>query len=170
MLNYDVCAFLKKPRPGTGLWTSSWCEESQDSEWVQWCRSESFGDVDARRWYLLTPRPNLVLYEVDALADLHRLLKTYSWQPQYLRELNKGWEKWILASDYNFFTDDEHFAWVDFERLAEDYDGLHLTSEGNAATHLSYPQDMNAWDCESTVWFRWCFCEVKEITPVPLRE
>lgn len=57
----------------------------------------------------------------------------------------------------------EHFTGFDFERMAEEYDGLHLTEEAAGSLHLSYPLDMNSWDCESTVWFRWVFSEVSRI-------
>lgn len=62
-----------------------------------------------------------------------------------------------------------HFVFIDFERVAQEYDGIWLTEQGNGATHLSYPHDLNGWDAESVLWFRWCFSQVERIeTPVPV--
>lgn len=146
--NSEEAAFIKKPKRGTGLWTSTWREDTQDSEWVEWCGDENFGNPSECHWYLLTPHPDVRLYTVDSSVDLRRLLKTYAWETARRSELNR-----VAGGIY--------FAWIDFERLAKDYDGLHLTSHGNAVTHLSYPHDMNAWDCESTCWFRWKFTKVE---------
>src|SRR5437016_4054794 len=71
--------FRKKPKSTTGLWTSSWREETQDSDWIEWCRGENFGDPDTSQWFLLTPREDVKLYIIDSLADLEKLMKDYLW-------------------------------------------------------------------------------------------
>lgn len=46
---------------------------------------------------------------------------------------------------------------IDFISLAEDYDGVWLNWDS-----ISYHNILDyiyGWDCESTVWFRWCFVE-----------
>lgn len=150
--NGDEAAFIKKPMRGTGLWTSTWREETQDSAWVEWCRWENFGEPYKQNWFLLTPKDNVKLYTIDGLNDLHRLLREYRWdQP-----------KW---KEYGFRR-----TAIDFEKLALDYDGIWLTEKGNTETHLSYPEDLNGWDCESTMWLRWCFAEVQRIETPQLVE
>lgn len=147
--NSDETGFIKKPAAGTGLWTSSWREETQDSGWVEWCRWENFGKPYEKHWHVLTQKDDVKLYKIDSLGGLRRLLRTYKWnQPK--------WEEYGRTA-------------IDFERLALDYDGVWLTEKGNAETHLSYPDDLNAWDCESVLWFRWCFSEVQRIAvPQPV--
>lgn len=53
--NDPEMVFRKKPLQGTGLWTSTWRKRTRDSDWIEWCRSEEFGNVDAQSWFLLTP-------------------------------------------------------------------------------------------------------------------
>ena len=50
----------------------------------------------------------------------------------------------------------------DFEQLAIDYDGVHITESGESATRHTEP-GLYGWDCESTVWFRWAFSNVQKI-------
>ncbi len=137
-----------RQKPKGGLWTSSWQEET--SAWVEWCRGEDFDNVDERIWWLLTPRPNCKLYIIDSLKDFQRCLMEYG-------------EPAPLAIAYPVFAEKRV---IDFEKLAQEFDGVHLTERGNGQTHLSYPNDLNAWDCESTLWFRWCFTEVRQMQPV----
>jgi len=146
--NSEESAFIKKPKRETGLWTSTWREETQDSDWVEWCVGNDFGNPDGCYWYLLIPQTDIRLYTIDSVADLHRLLRRYPWVTERQQRMNA-----MMGSS--------HFAQPDFESLAKEYDGLHLTERGNAVTHLSYPQDMNAWDCESVCWFRWKFAKVE---------
>jgi hypothetical protein len=61
---------------------------------------------------------------------------------------------------------------IDFERLANDFDGLHLTESGvcEVASHY-WPyfniENLYGWDVESTLWFRWVFKDVRHISEVP---
>lgn len=163
--NSEKAAIVKKPARGTGLWTSTWREETYDSQWVSWCVSSEFGAPFEEAWWLLTPASDIKLYTVDSLRDLLALFGDYQWLPPRLAEQNRAYE--------GIYDDPlEHLIGIDFERLAYAYDGIHLTSRGNAATHLSYPHDLYGWDCESTLWFRWCFTDAERIeTPVaPMRE
>ena len=151
----DEMTFRYKPEGG--LWTSTWREETHDSEWVEWCRGEKFGSPDESNWFLFTPKEESRLYIIDSYADLERLLSTYPFESPLI----KGLEDSHLR---------HYYVGIDFERLAQDYDGLHLTSEGNSRLHISYPLNMNAWDAESTVWFRWCFTDVQRIETPKLEE
>ena len=149
--NSQDMAFIKKPTRGTGLWTSTWREETQDSDWVEWCHGNDFGDPYKKNWLLLTPKDDIKLYMIDSLKDLHRLLRDHGYRDPIMEAVG------IMKTT------------IDFERLSLEYDGIWLTEQGNQETHLSYPEDLNAWDCESILWFRWCFTEVQRIaTPKPV--
>jgi hypothetical protein len=138
-------------KPRNGLWTSTWDEERKTSEWVEWCIDADYGALYGQHWFLLTPVPDARICVIDTLADLKGLLKRYRLQCtgniSYLNELH----------------------YLDYEHLAQDYDAIHLTEEGQEQTRLSFPENLYGWDSESTVWFRWCFSHVEQIA-VPVRE
>ena len=147
--NHPSMAFLKKPIPGTGLWTSTWREDTRDSAWTEWCFYEDFDEPLKKYWWLLIPRKNCHIYTINTLNDLHHLLASYRLDiPAYRHYGDLG-------------------LTLDFERLSQDYDGLWLTEEGQQATHLSHPCNLYGWDAESTLWFRWCF-EYYELIYTPL--
>jgi hypothetical protein len=55
---------------------------------------------------------------------------------------------------------------IDFARLGEHCDGLHLTQEGYLRTRSRRSKaSLIGWDCESTLWFRWVFREWQEVKP-----
>ncbi len=151
--NDEDMPMRKKPKSTTGLWTSSWREETQDSDWVEWCRGENFGDPDKDQWFLLTPRIDARIYMIDSLTDLERLLIQYEWYSPLAKKIART----VGREHARYYTS------IDFERLSKEYDALHLTEYGNGQLHLSYPLDLNAWDSESTIWFHWCFTEVRKI-------
>lgn len=121
-------------KPEGGLWTSSL--QQGTSAWEQWClhnQPEWLSGVT--RWRLL-PELTARLLVVDGYHDLEALMASYGR---------------VMRSDLDLPV-------ISFNALIGDgYDGLHLTEQGNAECHLSVPYDLNGWDCESTVWFRWCF-------------
>lgn len=141
---------VPKPDHKTGLWTSTWRPETQDSSWVEWCRGESYHAEeygDCGRWWLLRVRPHVRIYTVDRLHDLEQLLDWYGRRdldllPRFLSQV------------------------IDFEAAAKQYDGIHLTEEGQMDTRFSEP-NLYGWDCESTLWMRWSFDEVRPFTPAP---
>lgn len=134
-----------KPDNQTGLWTSTYQQETHDSEWVEWCIYNNWCDVEQKRWFLLTPSKTARIYTIDSLRDFKRALKLYRSTP---------------------YLNYEIFAHLDYEAISRDYDAIHLTSPGQQETRLSVP-NLYGWDVESTLWFRWCFDEVQEISHVP---
>ena len=129
-------------KPKWGFWTSTYDAERQSSAWVDWCLAEEFGDVTAGSWFVLTPDPRARVYVIDGLVDLQHLIKNYP-QPG--------------AEAYMRF-----YACLDFERLAQEYDAIHLTERGQWATRHSTP-NLNGWDVECTLWFRWCFTSMEQV-------
>lgn len=139
-------------KPSGGLWTSTY-DERHGSGWVQWCLDEEYSLPKAGLWQctLLHPSPTARVYEIDTLADLKRLLRTFG-------------ENTLGAG--------LRFGYPDFEAVAREFDAIHLTDAGQWATRYSEPS-LYGWDCESTLWLRWVFASVEEIglrTFEPIRE
>lgn len=125
-------------KPLGGLWTSSY-DKKAGSDWVQWCINQNF-HVPTRgfnRYVLEWSRANLII--IDNLQDLRHALKEYH-----------------VINDLVFLR-----PIFDYEKLAQDFDGLHLTRRGQQQTHRSYPESLCTFDVESTIWFRWVFDRVK---------
>lgn len=132
-------------KPDGGLWTSTY-HETEGSGWVQWCLGSDYS-VPRIGWesWLLTPDPTARILTIDSYQDLRRVLRSYGRRP------------------FDFLPSWPSQLKPDFEKIVLDYDAVHLTQEGLWATHLSHPYDLYGWDCESTVWLRWAFTEVKSL-------
>ena len=57
-------------KPSGGLWTSTWREESRDSDWVEWCHRERRGALDGAGWWLLRVAAPVRLVRIDSDSDL----------------------------------------------------------------------------------------------------
>lgn len=125
-------------KPHGGIWTSTYNKKTHSSGWTEWCE-DIFSDPHDQQWWLLTPNKDARIYTIDTLDDLKFLNRAYS-------SLNRTYIHIVIG----------------FERIAKDYDAIHVTEEGQWATRHSFPDNLQ-WDCESTLWFRWCFSEVKAI-------
>lgn len=131
-------------KPEGGMWTSPY-EGKFGSAWCQWCLQEEFrierGHPYFHLW-LLEPDPAGRLYLVDSEEALKDLVDYYPGTPM----------------DSRF-----PFEYPDWLAVAEDFDGVHLTEEGQWQTRLSHPANLYGWDCECTLWLRWKFTDVKEL-------
>lgn len=113
-----------------GMWTSTLNNEGSD--WIKWCLLEGYDlKPNKRSWILRPSGGNLLL--INSLDDFERLYKTFS---------------------YSINT----FQMLNYERMAQEYDGIHLTKKGLINTYSK----LWGWDCESTHWFRWCFNNLRE--------
>ncbi len=130
-----------KPKLGSGLWTSTYRNNSSD--WVETPKGMALYEPEDN-WFLLEPYPAARILTIDTAADLQNLLREFAQFPA-----------WSTRTRY-----------PDFERLAQHYDALHLTEDGQERTRLSHPHSLYGWDSESTLWFRWCFTSCRRI-PVP---
>lgn len=130
-------------KAGGGLWTSTYAKEYY-SDWV--LAYEDMWGIPSQGLdgWLLTPTPHARIYTVDSLADLHWLHERYEIQ----NELSSFMKR------------------LDYEKMAVDFDGMHLTRKGQWDTRMSHPIDLYGWDCESTHWFRWCFETVEYLGKV----
>jgi len=128
-------------KPTGGLWTSTFRLETNDSDWIEWCRSE-MPDWETETKWALYPTPARIL-EIDTLEDCEKLYASYG----------VGWD----PDAFNLGT-------INFEKMLLDYDAVHLTAKGQAETRLTRPS-LYGWDCESTLWLRWMFEKVEAIKP-----
>jgi hypothetical protein len=126
-------------KPQGGFWTSTYLGQPAISAWAETCRREELID-DFPDTYLLTVDPSARVLEIDGLETLRALMAQYPYH-------KSGYE-------VNSF--------LDYEALAREYDGLHLTKDGQATTNYTKPTLMG-WGCESTVWTRWVFREIKAL-------
>lgn len=136
-------------KPKGGLWTSTYHPE-HGGGWVQWCIGEEFecdrNDPTWQNCWLLEPDPAARVFEIDTYDDLERLCDLYG------------------------HTDPERVGrhrstYPDWARVAEDFDAVHLTDEGQWATRMTMPLDLYGWDCECTLWFRWAFTDARSLGP-----
>lgn len=133
-------------KPRGGLWTSTLRDDT--SGWLDWCKAESFYSGDEIVW-LLYPEDELDIYEIDSQADLLTLLDHFE---------RPGGDPAIDAQRGTF-------APIDFETMAEEYDAIHLTEEGQWDTRMTRP-GLYGWDSECYLWFRWCFEDIAEHNPI----
>lgn len=140
-------------KPLGGLWTSTLIDNSSD--WVRWCCDSDFCYDCNRKAYILVPQKDLKIYEIDSMGNLCWLLHTYPGQ------LLPGSKFLSMESSVIRFTS------VDWPEVGKDFDGVHLTENGNSELHLGRPYDLNAWDVESTLWYKWKFEKDINIIEIP---
>jgi len=122
-----------------GLWTSHY-NKVTGSEFVDYCKDISTLRLKEWKGFILTPSLEAKVLVIDTLEDL-------------LSALNRYERETILPFSRN----------LDFEKMAEDYDAIHLTRNGQIETRHSFPTSLYGWDVESTHWFRWKFTDVEKI-------
>jgi hypothetical protein len=133
-------------KPRGGLWTSTYQPDTQTSAWVDFCRTEYSAESvlrnpDDLHWSVLTPNLVARIYTIDHDDDLRAIVARY---PLLLDPADTAPQR------------------IDFARFSQDYDALHLTERGEQYTRSSEPY-LWGWDCESTLWMRWCFDSVRVI-------
>lgn len=130
---------IQSVKPRGGFWTSAFDGES--SEWVRWCEREMPEWAEGKR-FLLVPSKSARIYTIKSVADLEHLVVAFP------RKVRNG-------------------IFLDYVAIAREYDGLHLSKEGEQAIRAHGQCALNdllyqeEWSAESTVWFRWCFESVK---------
>jgi hypothetical protein len=153
-------------KPHGGLWTSTYKNEQYGSEWIQWCLSEDFMiPVEGYHSTLLYPKKDAKIHVINSVGEMNYVFDNYKW---------KKYEDIGVKIEF-----------VDFEEMAKDFDGLHLTDYGQYITrhpmfteffissHKENPDEVRkandslrtfyGWDCESTLWFNDVFDVVEYI-------
>ena len=129
-------------KPDGGLWTAQW-DETYGGGWAQWCIAEEYGVGSDRSWphvWLLTPDPEARILVIDTYEDLERVFERW---PDRHEDISwrEGYPAWL--------------------EIAEEFDGVFVTEDGQWRTRLTHPLSLYGWDCESTLWLRWCFERVE---------
>lgn len=106
------------------------------SGWIEWAHGENFRQYD-HAW-LLEPTPaRIFVLDSDGLEEL---------KLRYRRaDLPERWQGLRSISES-----------PDWELLARDYDALWLPQPDRGRL-LFDSMLIYTFDCESTIWFRWCF-------------
>jgi hypothetical protein len=127
-------------KPGRcGMWTSTYTPDNEEGicEWVRWMKSEMPEWMWGWRWaYVYEIASPLRIIEIDSLDDLTALNDEFGDEDQYLKAAGLG---------------QRYPSW---ERLAKEFDAVHLTEAGQWATRMTRPDTLYGWDCESTLWLR----------------
>ncbi|MDD5513415.1 MAG: hypothetical protein PHD09_06580 [Candidatus Omnitrophica bacterium] len=109
-------------KPNGGLWCSPF--ESVNG-WVDWCRSESFRDIDSQQRVILEVDTTHFV-TIDNAEDMECKLP------------------WFQIHDM--------FWAIDFEKMVEQgIEGIHLTVKGQAKTRWTNPKNLYGWDCETVL-------------------
>lgn len=143
-----------KPDSNQCLWTSSWLNQPDFSDWIKWCKIEKF-ESSVRQGFLLDPQKDARIFEIDSIDDYISLRDNYT---TIFSEIN--------LADEMFKT--LQLRVVDFELMSLDIDAIHLTKNGQYETHLPLltvggnknlanrlgfdTTALYGWDCESTLW------------------
>lgn len=144
-------------KPHGGLWTST--IKDGDSAWTNWVGSVGRKKNEKAKQYVLSPGIANI-YVIDTLDDALKLTREYTMEKPGFQELKESMTK---AEQELLMPVLETLDW---ERIAKDYDAIHLTHQGflaakKAASTRNFELSFCAWDCESTLWLKWCFESIK---------
>lgn len=141
---------ISKPKHQTALWTSTY-HPIYGSAWVQFCFESLSLNVNELNSYLITPAADARIYEINIEEDLQYLVPKY---------INTD----CLDSDFPQFMKNS-FAILDYEKMKNDYDGIHLTELGQIATRFTIPS-LYGWDVECTLWLNPAWEKVESLGPI----
>lgn len=153
-------------KPRGGFWTSSYrhdAEPGSKSDWLDWASSEMPGKASSEHM-ILRPIPNAKIFEIDDEEDMRYLFDKYGTLVSGMPDLD--WQK--LSQDYDGLRVTEnaahkfHLNYVSMEDLIKKK-GLKSPFQQYGRDHFLSGVTLNAWDSESTIWFRDVF---KKKTPV----
>lgn len=133
-------------KPHGGLWT---CPEMElgRSAWIDWCMAEGCQKWirHKRLWRVVAAEPRV--YVIDSFRDLKRALKRWPHRP-------------YADTDIPSLRREREIHYV---AMAEEYDAVYLTEEGQWATRLTFPDNLYGWDVPSILWLRWVFDRVEPV-------
>lgn len=130
-----------KPKSGTGLWTAPVVATGADGSptdtaWLIYTREEMDGPEGAYTHLTeIKPDGNARVLQVDTQADLIAIVAAYPAAP-VMPGLHRG-------------------PYPDWAALAQDWDAVYLTDEGQWATRLPRTgPDLYSWDVATVLWLR----------------
>ena len=96
---------------------------------------------------LVTISSKTKIYQIDDISDLNWLLKNFLWTKGTTKPSPLRWRV--------------HYNYLDFEKLSEHYDLIHLTLNGLYDCHYTESSDnkltfgnLYGWDAESSLWLK----------------
>lgn len=114
-------------KPTGGLWSSTYLpNHNYHSAWQWFCDRQFGGEKKYRTVFEF--KKDTKVYTIDNYINLRDLAINYPFDPH---------------PDLELFT-----SFVDYEKLAEDYDVVHLTLNGQTETAYSFPLSLWGWNVE----------------------
>lgn len=138
----------------TGMWTSTYdTTQERMSDWIRYSMNENNSSMTGvKHVQILKPKKEARILEVNLDVLENVIYKKYMLEPVILKNNFLG-DEWNANAHQ-----------IDFEKLAQDYDAIHyipgiltVGMDFLKAFELRFENPFTAWDCESTLWFRWMF-------------
>ena len=126
-----------KPADGTGLWAS---RENDEWGWEAWCRGAKF-NLDRLRHSFRFTLPDARILELNDPDQLTDLPKLHPWEPKRV-----AWVETIKPGEIPTMDQLQelympNWCYLDFEKLAEDYDAIELQN------YRFFNSSLATWDC-----------------------
>ena len=124
-----------QPKPEGGLWGS---REGDEFGWDWWCRDSHFKieELKHRFRFILPEARILTLEDPEQLKELPLL---HPWKPKEPPKVEVG-EIPTEEQLHDWFT--PNWCYLDYEKLAEEYDAIELRNSG------SFREPLPTWDCD----------------------
>ena len=126
-----------KPADGTGLWAS---REGDPNGWEAWCRGARF-DLDALSHSFRFTMQGAKILLLENPEQLIALPKLHTWEPKKLLWSNSIKPGEIPTKEQLEQLYMPNWCYLDFEKLAEDYDAIELQN------HWFFNSSLATWDC-----------------------
>jgi len=138
--NKEYPQFVK---PKGGVWTSSYTPAGEyESNWLRFCSRETYlTSNEHTNGLILKPSGDCKITEINCQSELRTLVSKYG-----------RWDEGKDRERPRYITNITDIPSLDFEKMAKDYDGIHLTEEGQWRTRFG-DRNLYGWDAESTLWF-----------------
>lgn len=123
-------------KPQKAMWSSTMMNPITKTGWLEWSYYEDFFVSGNKSVFHVTPKENVKVLTINSMEDIKRYLP-------------------LLKDNFNRI-------YFDYKKLAKEYDGVNFTIGAIALGKIGYPpidvpmwlyMTLNAFDCESTVWF-----------------
>lgn len=113
-------------KPRGGLWTSP---VGSEYGWKEWCEAEKFRKCTEENSFKLKFNKGTKICIIETFDDLERKMIWRKFELPHLPILN---------------------YYPDYEKMAEIYDAIWLTTEGQLNTRFTQP-NLYGWDCETVL-------------------
>ena len=127
-----------KPAVGTGLWAS---RVDDEFGWEFWCRENRFNLEGLNASFRFT-LPGALILTLEDPDQLIRLPKLHPWEPKKPMEVKhptlEQLREWYVPN----------WCYLDFEKLAEEYDAVELRNSG------AFTDSLPTWDCDCILVLR----------------